>query len=160
MQSLSIDAFSKNWLKNNYKITIDFYLNNVRKKVRNYVKVYLLFLSIFSKAYSHAWITNLENEISLPLIAFSISLIKFKGKPKKRIIGKEVLWHFHIYIIGDDFSSASSFCNMARQYISHKMGYKTSQNKNDDLIVALSYVHKQCISYWKYGEYFHSKKIG
>ncbi len=83
-----------------------------------------------------------------------------KGKPKKRIIGKEVLWHFHIYIIGDDFSSASSFCNMARQYISHKMGYKTSQNKNDDLIVALSYVHKQCISYWKYGEYFHSKKIG
>ena len=80
-----------------------------------------------------------------------------KGKPKKIINGTKVLWHFHIYIIGDDISSASSFCNNMRIYIAKKKKYKTSQNKNDNIENALNYINNQCISVWKYGIYFHSK---
>ena len=80
-----------------------------------------------------------------------------RGKPPKFVSGKEVDWHFHIYIIRDDKYSASSFCNNMRIHISNKKGYKTSQNKNYNVDNAINYVYSQCLRVWTYGRYFHSK---
>lgn len=81
---------------------------------------------------------------------------KSRGKPSKIIVGKYIKWHFHIYIIGNKISSSSSFCNKTRQHLTRKKGFKTSQNKNNNVENALNYVNSQCISVWKYGDYFHS----
>ena len=75
-----------------------------------------------------------------------------RGKPRKFVNGTEVAWHFHIYIIGDDKSSSSSFCNTMRIHISNKKGYKTSQSKNNNINNAIKYLKKQCLRVWTCGE--------
>lgn len=89
-------------------------------------------------------------------VVYNYNLLK--GRPRKKVEGSKVDWHFHIYIIGNEQSSASSFATYVRNYIADKRNIKVSINRNDNLDNALDYVNRQCISKWTYGVYFKSKK--
>ena len=84
---------------------------------------------------------------------------KLRGRPRKMIIGENVEWHFHIYVIGNEFSSASYFSTLVKDILILKRKYRVSISTNDNIDNALNYVNKQCISYWKYGQYFNSKIV-
>lgn len=124
-------------------------LKNIYQMLKRYKEASTLYQDI-------SFLIGISNKDSLDAkVVYSYN--NLRGKPRKKVIGTDKDWHFHIYIIGNDISSASSFCNLMRIRISKKKGYKTSQTKNTNIDNAINYVYKQCISVWVYGDYFDSK---
>jgi len=145
---------------NTYSLNISDKFNEyslIKKEMKNIYQMMKRYKNINRKYEDISFIIGISNTSSKDA---KVSYIynKSRGKPRKTIVGTKTLWHFHIYIIGNECSSASSFCNMLRRIITTKKGYITSQNKNDDVDIAIEYVKKQCISYWIYGPYFESNK--
>ena len=125
----------------------------IRKERKNLYQLLKRYKDSNTSYKNISFIIGISNTSSLDA-KVSFDYNNLRGKPKKIISGTKVEWHFHIYSIGDEISSASAFCNNIRIYITKKRGYKTSQNKNDNIEIALSYINKQCLSYWKCGNYF------
>ena len=145
---------------------ITVYSLNISKKFKTKEEIYKELKNLYQLLKRYKKINTFYKNISFMIGISNKSSIdakvviihnKSRGKPRKKVVGTEVGWHFHIYIIGYADSSVASFSNSVRIYISKKKGYRTSLNKNTNINNALNYVNKQCISVWKHGDYFHSK---